>query len=814
VRASRHAYLTPTVPLFSSSFRQVSKKTSGTGPIKALAACALALGLGLPQAPNLEANTPPHPTSELDPPPSTAPSQEAAPNFLLTKGGVAWAAEDNAVLRSTNGGTSWERVFPTKPVSPVAEVIGPGFFLGPSQAWVLDVKTATNSTKSLGSVWANASVWASSDGGAHWRQSKPIPNYPSPVSVLVFDDLYFADPLQGILVAFGAHYSPSGGPARLYLAAWSTANGGSSWSEIPPKSLPDQGSPIAPGSPCGSWNSFGVEMTSAADIWLAPEACGGDEANLWQSTDGGLSWTTTKLPPPKGGWPPGGIFVMPPRFFGSENGETVATSAHGQAWFFSTSDGGKSWRLQASLDTGSLDRLESVSLLSPTSWVVPAPGGLFETKDAGRHWQRTSAGMSLDQVDEMSFESPSYGMLVSAISPVPAVALLTTNGGRSWRIVGANLVVARGSNEQAEGGPGSPGADFVDSSHGYLATSDGLLASRDGGLEWTRLRLPPTQIFQVDFVDDANGWVVGPDEVFNTTNAGRTWRPVEEPAEGPIATLRFFDPRHGVAAVCTQGGIALLATANGGESWKQLAVPLPVWLPAGCMLGGGSEAVSGTGGAACFASPSVGYALISTRSGASVPALIVTYDGGHRWVEVSGAAPGELVGCSGDVVWGLVNTGLAMNGESYALYVRSIRSPWQEVLAHPLPGVRPPRLTGAQLPKRTPDVALPGVAGPLDVVNANVAWFAGLCYACSSTRRTPESLVELLHTTNRGQSWELVPGPVERPLPYVLPPVSVDFVSSNTGYVVGTGKKLGEEVILETNDAGRDWRLLKVLSVG
>ncbi len=68
------------------------------------------------------------------------------------------------------------------------------------------------------------------------------------------------------------------------------------------------------------------------------------------------------------------------------------------------------------------------------------------------------------------------------------------------------------------------GASFVDEMNGWLATSGGVLATKDGGKNWTTSFVGSGYPFtDVNFVDNMTGWAVSDYGVYRTNDGGTTW---------------------------------------------------------------------------------------------------------------------------------------------------------------------------------------------------------------------------------------------------------------------------------------------------
>jgi hypothetical protein len=149
---------------------------------------------------------------------------------------------------------------------------------------------------------------------------------------------------------------------------------------------------------------------------------------------------------------------------------------------------------------------------------------------------------------------------------------------------------------------------FLDSSHGWMMSSDALgdqanapfflFSSQNGGKTWRSLvlrrpmfNLMDDYTFPVDlcFSDSRHGWMLWRWAMMNsrknyllaTTDGGRTWRRLADPPIGD--SLQFVSPRDGWMLGTSQKDIgipipendALWATRDAGNHWKEISIPLP-----------------------------------------------------------------------------------------------------------------------------------------------------------------------------------------------------------------------------------------------
>src|ERR1051326_3216528 len=121
---------------------------------------------------------------------------------------------------------------------------------------------------------------------------------------------------------------------------------------------------------------------------------------------------------------------------------------------------------------------------------------------------------------------------------------------------------------------------FLDQNRGWVAGSNGtLLQTNDGGISWTKLRVPKDDLRDVYFSSEQDGWLlaqrdplrVKEDErssyLLNTKDGGVTWQPVvlnTEDVNTRFTRMLFTDQQHGW--VFGETGL-IFATSDGGARW-------------------------------------------------------------------------------------------------------------------------------------------------------------------------------------------------------------------------------------------------------
>ena len=281
---------------------------------------------------------------------------------------VVWVAGSaGTVLRTVDGGRSWQDVSPAAAVGPSGE-----------RLLFRDVEAfSAREAQALAiGPGAESQVWRTRDGGSTWRAT-----FVNADPDAFYDCMAFLDRRHGLVM---------GDPVDGRWQILRTSDGGRSWRLLPKRLLPaalDGEFGFAASGTC-------LTASGPRHAWFAG---GGAAARVFRSSDGGLTWQVADTPlaaSPDGG----GIFSL--AFRGRSRGIAVGgdftapdSAPRGAAW---TRDGGRTWTLADRPLSGY--RSGSAWLpYWPWGAVAVGPNGSDVTLDAGRRWYRFDSG-NLDAV--------------------------------------------------------------------------------------------------------------------------------------------------------------------------------------------------------------------------------------------------------------------------------------------------------------------------------------------------------------------------------------------------------------------------------
>ncbi|MFL5582224.1 MAG: WD40/YVTN/BNR-like repeat-containing protein [Gemmatimonadaceae bacterium] len=268
---------------------------------------------------------------------------------------------------------------------------------------------------------------------------------------------------------------------------------------------------------------------------------------------------------PPGGW-------VPQRTAARAEFRSLSTAGAQVAWaggkggaYAVTADGGRTWRVDSVPGAARLFFTGAHAVSATAAYLLGTDfdGGLariYSTSDGGRswkqQWQMADSGTFMDGLACWSAER-----CVAFGDPVGGrfVVVTTASGGRTWTRVPAASVPAVLPGEAA------------------FAASGAAIAVRPGGRAW---------------IGTGGGALA---RVLRSADYGRTWTAAETPMPAGktagIFALAFRDALHGVAVGGDygrprEGGSNVLATSDGGRTWRVVGSALPAgvrygvsWLP-------------------------------------------------------------------------------------------------------------------------------------------------------------------------------------------------------------------------------------------
>ncbi|MEU6795815.1 oxidoreductase [Nonomuraea wenchangensis] len=277
---------------------------------------------------------------------------------------VAWASgSEGTVLRTTDGGRSWQNVPPPGTAGLQFRDIEA---FDARQAVVLSIGEGTDSR-----------VYRTEDGGRTWAET-----FRNDEPRAFYDCLAFFDDRRGLAMS-----DPVDGRFRILA----TEDGGRSWRVLPAEGMPE----ALPGEAGFAASGQCLVTAGGRDAWLA--SGGGGRARVFHSADRGRTWTVADTPLPAGD-PARGVFGL--AFRDPRNGLAVGGDYRPDQQSPSaaavTRNGGVTWRPAATPPPGYRSGVTWLPFPSLAA-VAVGPGGSDVTWNGGRTWQTFDDG-SFDTV--------------------------------------------------------------------------------------------------------------------------------------------------------------------------------------------------------------------------------------------------------------------------------------------------------------------------------------------------------------------------------------------------------------------------------
>jgi photosystem II stability/assembly factor-like uncharacterized protein len=345
-----------------------------------------------------------------------------------------------------------------------------------------------------------------------------LPVFPSPV---IFNFSFFT-PTKGWAVTQDTNY--------LLV----TVDAGATWLDATPTDL----SPLPAGVSSLGLDPFFLDEHTA---WFTPFNAGGTTGRIYQTLDGGVSWSVTPVP-----------FNNARYFFlNLTSGYALVSLGVGAGSqyvaVYQTIDGGANWTEVFTHEPGVTKSLPSGGSKGGFTFLDINQGWisgnnpmtdyfyLFTTVDGGMTWAQET-DISLPAAYAGSFlDTWSPFFMSNTVAYLPVRAL--TSGGDNF------LLIYRSDDSGQTWAfqsavPDGRAVDFTMVDTGWVCGGTALLKTTDGGLTWSSpamAGIPPADfILNLDFVDDLNGWALttpddytwSPLRLFRTTDGGATWTPL------------------------------------------------------------------------------------------------------------------------------------------------------------------------------------------------------------------------------------------------------------------------------------------------
>jgi photosystem II stability/assembly factor-like uncharacterized protein len=553
------------------------------------------------------------------------------------------------------------------------------------------------------------------------------------------------------------------------------------------------------------WTAIGPDGTNVVALAIDPRTpstafAGTLGSGVLKTVDGGASWTTAN-----GALPATNVLAL------AIDPSTPSTLFAGtDAGVFKSTNSGKSWSAanggQASMPQSTVNAL-AIGSDSPVTLYAATSRGVFKSIDGAANWISINVGLSglTPRVIALDPTSPTtlYVGVDDYEQDVRYGVFKSTDAGTSWSRIytttpygdgGAPAVVAIGVDPRAP-------------SRLYLALSFGdLLISQDGGANWSRVKVPPPELWSLAIDPAAPATLYAgtySGGVSRSTDAGDHWTSV---TDGPLAAASinvFALSAWASATVYAGGGTGIFRSADSGATWTRLTL--------GVRNVGASELV-------------VDPAAPSTIYTAAGSVVAKTTDGGIGWVDstvatadqwinslvIDPASPSTLYASAGfappvykstdaGAHWVAASRGLPDFGDVQAIAIAP-SAPSTLYVGVAFAGVSKSTdggLSWSRVNNGLTAVGLYTSALAVDPTSADIV------YVATPPTGRPDSDAKIFKSTDGAAQWRQTP--IALPPGALITSLAIDPAAPSTIYAAYVDYATGLGGVFRSNDGGETW---------
>jgi photosystem II stability/assembly factor-like uncharacterized protein len=323
---------------------------------------------------------------------------------------TGWALTNQAVLHTTDGGTSWKDVVPSQ-FPGKAEHSSALAALTASTAWVAVVRLGT----------ADVQVYHTVDAGQTWRETTI--HYTSSMMGIV--TITFINAQVGWIMAELAINGHS-----EVVVIFRTTDSGQTWTKVSSSNAFNN----TPGALPSIGQNSGLSFRDASTGWATGLDSPVGQSNfawLYMTVDGGQTWQHQTLVFPRNVVGSSQLSIAPPTFFTANDGILPVTfEAPAYLVVYITHDGGATWQpitpVPALADTTDFIDINHGWVASGTT--------LYMTGDGGQSWTKVFPGdLSSSAFLMLDFVSNKIGWAINYDYSNQSYSLLkTVDGGHTW----------------------------------------------------------------------------------------------------------------------------------------------------------------------------------------------------------------------------------------------------------------------------------------------------------------------------------------------------------------------------------------------
>jgi photosystem II stability/assembly factor-like uncharacterized protein len=310
-----------------------------------------------------------------------------------------WATSETAVLRTTDGGTTWHNATPV------------GLSGAPSSSYFLDANTAW--VVVTGSDPTSGTLYRTIDGGTTWT-SVPVP--------FSGGSIKFVDATHGWeLIGLNA------GMSHEAVAIFRTSDGGTTWSQV---FINDPGAAGATDTLPLVGDKNGITALDANNGWVTGAQPSPDFIYIYTSADGGVTWAQQNVALPAA-YSGAMTSASLPVFFGMQDAvlPVLLFANTNGADFYTSHDSGRTWTATTPVPQGGY--LAVATATDFFVWDGSAP--LYISHDAGASWSTITPNIIIkDNIVSFQFVNASTGWALTSDVNSHHSLYKTVDGGATW----------------------------------------------------------------------------------------------------------------------------------------------------------------------------------------------------------------------------------------------------------------------------------------------------------------------------------------------------------------------------------------------
>jgi photosystem II stability/assembly factor-like uncharacterized protein len=337
-------------------------------------------------------------------------SNQAITSIHMIDATTGWALTAQAILYTTDGGTSW------KDITPSQHALTPGsgaFFLTASSAWVAIPQTGSST---------GVQVFRTTNAGQSWQSTLIQPN------IAGAEEITFIDTQHGWLLS---HQSDAASAETLDI--FRTTNGGQTWTLVSSTFASSTDGP-SPGHIQFGGAKSGIAFRDAMTGWVTGTSFLATYPLLYVTNDGGSNWRQQTLPLPHN-VASGQLSIMPPTFFTANDGILPVkfdTEAASFLDVYVTHDGGQNWQPTSLLSAGAINRAPTIDFIDVSHGWATNGTILYATSNGGQSWIEVPTSQNFKNISSLDFVSSEVGWAIGGAGSNSTVLLKTVDGGHTW----------------------------------------------------------------------------------------------------------------------------------------------------------------------------------------------------------------------------------------------------------------------------------------------------------------------------------------------------------------------------------------------